>query len=96
MKKTLAIIACLRSRWEKAKAAHTSIPVTPEGNPPMAAVDLSPLAAEFEALSAYLARQLAVSPARSDELERLLYDDARGQIDGKFGQALSNMPPCCR
>ena len=46
-------------------------------------------------LPAYLARSVAASPARREEFERLLYDNARGQIDGKFSQALSNMPPCC-
>lgn len=46
-------------------------------------------------LPAYLSSRLAVSPARSDEFERLLYENARGQIDGKFLQALSQMPPCC-
>ncbi len=46
-------------------------------------------------LPAYLANRVAVSPERSDEFERLLYENARGQIDGKFRQALSHMPPCC-
>jgi hypothetical protein len=36
---------------------------------------------------------VAASPERRDEFERLLYDNARGQIDAKVGQALSNMPP---
>jgi hypothetical protein len=46
-------------------------------------------------LPAYLSSRLAVSPARSEEVERLLYEDARGQIDGKFNQALGHMPACC-
>jgi hypothetical protein len=43
-------------------------------------------------LPAYVSARVAASPERSEEFERMLYDDARGQIDGKFGQALSNMP----
>jgi hypothetical protein len=46
-------------------------------------------------LSAYHSRRLAVRRDRSEELERLLYEDARGQMDGRFGQALTNMPACC-
>jgi hypothetical protein len=45
-------------------------------------------------LPAYLSSRLAVSP-RSEEVERLLYEDARGQIEGKFSQALGHMPACC-
>jgi hypothetical protein len=45
-------------------------------------------------LPAYLAARVALSPARSEEFERLLYDDARGAIDGKFAFALRNMPEC--
>ena len=33
-------------------------------------------------------------PERSDEFERLLYKNARDQIDQKFRTALANMPPC--
>ncbi len=32
-------------------------------------------------LPAYVSNRLAISPERSDEVEKLLYDDARGQID---------------
>ena len=46
-------------------------------------------------LPAYLSRNLALSPARSAELERLLYDNARGQIEAKFLQALGHLKPCC-
>lgn len=46
-------------------------------------------------LSAYHSSRLAISPARSDELERLLYDNARGQIEARFSQALGLMPACC-
>ena len=35
-------------------------------------------------LPAYLSSRLAISPERSEEFERLLYDNARGQIDDKF------------
>ena len=45
-------------------------------------------------LPAYLASRLAVSPKRSDEFERLLYDNARGQILEKFSAALIHMPAC--
>jgi hypothetical protein len=45
-------------------------------------------------LPAGISTRLAVNPARTDEDERLLYDDARGQIDGKFAQALHDMPEC--
>ncbi len=45
--------------------------------------------------TAYHSSRLAVSPARIEEFERLLYEDARAQIDEKFGQALTFMPACC-
>ncbi len=45
-------------------------------------------------LPAYLATQVAVSSERKDEFERLLYKNARDQVDQKFGAALANMPPC--
>jgi hypothetical protein len=45
-------------------------------------------------LSAYLASRVAVSPERLDEFERLLYKNARDQIDRKFSTALANMPEC--
>ena len=45
-------------------------------------------------LPAYLASRVAVSPERSDEFERLLYKNARDQIDQKFSTALANMPQC--
>ncbi len=46
-------------------------------------------------LPVYLSGKLASSTERTDECERLLYDNARAQIDEKFGYALSNMPGCC-
>ena len=45
-------------------------------------------------LPAYLSSRMAMSGERSDEMERLLYDNARGQIHDKFAHALSNMPAC--
>ncbi len=45
-------------------------------------------------LPAYLATQVAVSAERKDEFERLLYKNARDQVDQKFSAALANMPPC--
>lgn len=46
-------------------------------------------------LPAYLATKIAVKPDRDAECERILYEDARGQIDNKFAQALSQMYACC-
>lgn len=46
-------------------------------------------------LPAYLSSRVAMSTERTEEFERLLYEDARGQIEGKFTQALSNMSACC-
>jgi len=45
-------------------------------------------------LPALLAGRMAASDQRSEEFERMLYADARGHIDEKFGFALSNMPQC--
>jgi hypothetical protein len=45
-------------------------------------------------LPAYLSSRLAMGSDRSDEMERLLYENARGQIHDKFIQALNNMPVC--
>jgi hypothetical protein len=45
-------------------------------------------------LPMYLSNRLATSGERSDELEKLLYDDARGQIDGKLAYGLGHMPAC--
>ena len=45
-------------------------------------------------LPAYLSSRVAMSRDRSDEMERLLYDDARGQIHDKFLHALNHMPIC--
>jgi hypothetical protein len=43
-------------------------------------------------LPAYLSTRLALSRDRIEEFERMLYEDARGQIDGKLAFALNNMP----
>jgi len=45
-------------------------------------------------LPALLAGRVAAGSKRSEEFERMLYTDARGHIDEKFGYALTNMPPC--
>ena len=45
-------------------------------------------------LPLYLSNRLAMTGERTEELEKLLYDDARGQIDEKLARSLSNMPPC--
>jgi hypothetical protein len=45
-------------------------------------------------LPAYLSSRVALSRDRSDEMERLLYDNARSQINDKFSHALNNMPMC--
>jgi hypothetical protein len=43
-------------------------------------------------LPGYFSARVALSPARIEEFERLLYDNARGQIDEKFTFALNHMP----
>jgi len=43
-------------------------------------------------LPGYFSARVALSPARIEEFERLLYDNARSQIDEKFAFALSHMP----
>lgn len=45
-------------------------------------------------LPGYYSARVALSTARIDEFERLLYDSARSQIDEKFAFALSHMPEC--
>ncbi len=45
-------------------------------------------------LPADVSSRVALTPERSAEFERMLYDDARGQIDEKFDYALRNMPVC--
>ncbi len=44
-------------------------------------------------LPLYLARKIAVGSERSDEFERLLYKNARDQIDQKFQLSLASLPP---
>ena len=46
-------------------------------------------------MPAYQTLRAELKLDRSEELERLLYENARGQIEGKFNQALSHMPACC-
>ena len=45
-------------------------------------------------LPAYLATQVAMSPKRSEEFEKLLYKNARDQIEQKFSAQLASMPEC--
>jgi len=45
-------------------------------------------------LPGYFSAGVALSPARIEEFERLLYNNARSQIDEKFAFALSHMPEC--
>ena len=45
-------------------------------------------------LPGYFSARVALSSARIEEFERLLYDNARSQIDEKFAFALSHMPKC--
>jgi hypothetical protein len=45
-------------------------------------------------LPAYLSARVAISPARIEEFERLLYDNARGMIDEKIMAALRRLPEC--
>jgi hypothetical protein len=47
-------------------------------------------------ISAYVAAHAAASPERSPEFEKLLYNDARGQVNAKLANALSTMPACPR
>ncbi len=44
-------------------------------------------------LPALLSSRAAANPERSEEIERMLYADARGRIDEKVSFALSNLPP---
>jgi hypothetical protein len=46
-------------------------------------------------LPAFVSERLEVKPGRSDAIERLLYNDARGRIDERVALALSNVRPCC-
>ncbi len=45
-------------------------------------------------LPGFFSARVALSPARIEEFERLLYDNARSQIDEKFTFALNHMPEC--
>jgi hypothetical protein len=45
-------------------------------------------------LSAYLSGRLATNRERSEEIERMFYQNARDHIEEKFSYALSNMPGC--
>ncbi len=45
-------------------------------------------------LPGYFSARVALSRARNEEFERLLYDNARSQIDEKFSFALNHMPAC--
>ena len=45
-------------------------------------------------LPGYFSARVALSPARIEEFEHLLHDNARSQIDEKFTFALSHMPEC--
>ena len=144
MKKLLAIWACLKARWAKAKApastnewiasanadmarakndlgalmgrtehlmgiytntaqsattppqyllAPQSIP--PQGTKPMAAVDLSPLAAEFEAVSAYLAKlasgaESAVQLQADLDAEKKAHADTQALLDAANADAVAS------
>jgi hypothetical protein len=45
-------------------------------------------------LPLFLSTRLAMPGERTEEVEKLLRDDARGQIDERLAQSLSNMPEC--
>jgi hypothetical protein len=45
-------------------------------------------------LPLYLSNRLAMPGERTEEVEKLLRDDARGQIDERLAHSLSNMPEC--
>jgi hypothetical protein len=45
-------------------------------------------------LPLYLSNRLAMTGERTEEVEKMLHDDARGQIDERLAHSLSNMPRC--
>jgi hypothetical protein len=45
-------------------------------------------------LPAYFGARVAMSKDRIEDFERMLYDNARGMIDGRLSSALRNMPEC--
>jgi len=47
-------------------------------------------------LSTFVSSRLAASQARSEEVEKLLYKNAREQIEDRFRRNLGNMPSCPR
>jgi hypothetical protein len=47
-------------------------------------------------IPAYVSSRLALSSDRIDELERLLYDNARGTIDDRIVHTLARMPACAQ
>lgn len=46
-------------------------------------------------LPVYLSNKLAATTERTDECERIFYENARSQIDEKISFSLTNMPVCC-
>jgi hypothetical protein len=45
-------------------------------------------------LSTYVSSRLAASPSRSEEIEKILYANARGQIEDRVRHNVANMPAC--
>jgi hypothetical protein len=45
-------------------------------------------------LPLYVSNRLALNGERTEEVEKLLHSDARGQIDERLAHSLGNMPPC--
>lgn len=48
----------------------------------------------LQGIPSSIANQLIVNPGRIDELELLLYQDAKSAIAGRLTEALRGMPPC--
>ena len=47
-------------------------------------------------LSTYVASRVAATQTRKEEIEKLLYANARGQIEDRIKRNLGNMPACSR
>jgi hypothetical protein len=66
------------------------------GAPPWQAMPAARSTVPLPGMSAFASSRLAASPKRLEEVERVLYDDARAQIDARFAYALSSLPRCAR
>ena len=71
---------------------HLSVALAADGSSIFQTMPTARSTVPLPKLPMYLSNRLAMTSERTEELERLLYDDARGQIDGKLGHSLANMP----